>query len=266
MPTRKDKTSPRYAGAEWARAHYKCDKVKWVHTPFSDTVFDLLGQCWYGVYHLDAKDELPLAEWDERYFRIPITNGGLATWDSNTLTNLVILAHLAGVRLEIDTGLIWHWVDEEDTEHCVTECLSERGQAIPAGWSDDPSVQDGVERTEDNPDYQGPDQKRNPLIIPNRDYDPEYPEDGAMLIDNPNFIETDDKDNPRQITYTGTRCARSVLVLSFHPRDSEGRCVMERHPGIAEAVERSEKLYSGIADRVMERKPSYTRRKEIGYV
>jgi hypothetical protein len=86
-----------YAGADWIRKTLKIPL-----SPLGERVADLLGDVCAGIYHLDPK-ALKRAKWDDtRSIEISLDCVNLATFDGSILTHLVILAHDACVRLEID--------------------------------------------------------------------------------------------------------------------------------------------------------------------
>lgn len=67
--------------------------------PFATLVADILGCVWRGIEHVPAST-LARAHWKATMVELTIP-GGLATYDSAQLTELVILCHAAAVRFEI---------------------------------------------------------------------------------------------------------------------------------------------------------------------
>ncbi len=95
----------KYAGADWLprrlRRHAAGEpKI----SPLGLLVADILGQVYRGIYHIDYGITLTKPDWsDENFIEVNVPQG-LATYDGNELTALVIEAHEAPVRLEINAG------------------------------------------------------------------------------------------------------------------------------------------------------------------
>jgi hypothetical protein len=92
----------KYSGADWiegSRKHWKNQDQ-----PMSELgrkVADLLGQVYEGIYHLPG-NTLEKANWSGDVIEITIHDGHqMATYDSDTLTVLVLLCHWMNVRLRI---------------------------------------------------------------------------------------------------------------------------------------------------------------------
>jgi len=62
----------------------------------------ILSYTFGGIHHLDYNQRKKLRYADEHCFEY-VTSDSFATWDSNKLTTLVVLAHELMVRLEIDS-------------------------------------------------------------------------------------------------------------------------------------------------------------------
>ncbi len=92
-------THARYAGAEWIRSALKKEL-----SPLGVAVADLLGDVFAGIYHL-ADTELRKVDWDDTHFMLFYLVGrSLATFDSETLTKLVVLAHDRMLRVDISAA------------------------------------------------------------------------------------------------------------------------------------------------------------------
>jgi hypothetical protein len=84
----------RYSGADWLEANG-------IETsPFGRRVADLLAIVARGIYQIDRA--VRTAAWDDpRFVSINLSHKNLATCDHPSLTDLVILAHEAAIRVEI---------------------------------------------------------------------------------------------------------------------------------------------------------------------
>lgn len=95
----------RYAGSDWLlgrlRRHLGGEpKI----SPLGIVVADILGQVYRGIYHIDYGSTLTKPDWlDENFIEVNVAQG-LATYDGNELTALVLAAHEVPVRLEINAG------------------------------------------------------------------------------------------------------------------------------------------------------------------
>lgn len=90
------------AGADFIRASFRSVEL----SPFAATVADILGDWQRGLYHMD-QDALRKADWsDDRMVKVKLSHecGGLATYDFDGLTQLVLLAHHHCVRIAIHPG------------------------------------------------------------------------------------------------------------------------------------------------------------------
>lgn len=103
----------RFAGAEWIQgnlnasakmeAQRKTPPKKRTNTemsPLGITVADLLGYVFAGIYHMDTS-MLIRVDWSNRDVIEVNHYGGLATWDFNELTKLVVVAHDMMLRMEV---------------------------------------------------------------------------------------------------------------------------------------------------------------------
>lgn len=85
----------KYRGSDWIKSALKKDM-----SPFGETVADILGDVFGGIYHL-AEKSLRQADWANPDNVEIYTDQELATTDSNALTRLVVLCHDRCVRLRI---------------------------------------------------------------------------------------------------------------------------------------------------------------------
>ena len=81
-------------GADWIRSAYKTDL-----SPLGEDVANLLQEWASGIYHLE--DELSKVDWGNRYFITFNHQHDLATFDFDSLTYLVFLAHWFCLRVSI---------------------------------------------------------------------------------------------------------------------------------------------------------------------
>lgn len=125
-----------YAGAEWLRGnvrYYKQMDGKEV-SELGARAADLLGYVWRGIYHI--KDSLPKVDWSaKRDIKITIY-GGLSTFDNSLLTRLVIGAHDACLRVEIEAA----------THHYLRLWISERNGREGRFYEYHPTIEQAIER------------------------------------------------------------------------------------------------------------------------
>lgn len=86
----------RYAGSDWLIASRNAVKL----SPLGIKVADLLGEVYKGLYHIPAS-LLRKVHWEDEDFISVSVFDGLATWDYDQLTKLVVLGHDIMVRIEI---------------------------------------------------------------------------------------------------------------------------------------------------------------------
>ncbi len=85
-----------YAGSDWIKTSLKKQM-----SPLGEKVADLLGDVFYGIYHLDHR-ALDRVNWDDDvYVEYIMSYKSLSTVDFDELTRLVVLAHDAALRLDI---------------------------------------------------------------------------------------------------------------------------------------------------------------------
>lgn len=90
-----------FDGANYVRSMMGLDIA-----PFPSRVADILGRVWRGIYHI-PKTSLAKAHWKPAMVEIVI-QGGLATFDSGRLTELVVLCHDEAIRFEISPASSRH--------------------------------------------------------------------------------------------------------------------------------------------------------------
>jgi len=92
-----------YAGADWVKLSLKVKDM----SPLGESVADLLGCVFLGIYHLPSSS-LRRVDWSNKeYIEYHLHWHGLATVDSRELTALVVLAHDRMLRIDI-TALAPH--------------------------------------------------------------------------------------------------------------------------------------------------------------
>lgn len=92
-----------YQGAEWLERHLSSARQTCELSPFARVVADLVGQTWRGIYHLPSG---MIQRWQGDRVEL-FLHGELATFDSNELTELVILCHERCIRLAIRPAMVW---------------------------------------------------------------------------------------------------------------------------------------------------------------
>lgn len=83
-------------GSEWLKQTLKLETI----SPLGETIADLLDDVWAGIYHLPTT-YLERTNWADPDWIIVIIPNGLATFDNNGLTMLVVLVHDRMLRMEI---------------------------------------------------------------------------------------------------------------------------------------------------------------------
>ncbi len=107
-----------YAGSGWLKENLKYVKSAKPVGKLGERVADLLGELFYGIYHLDHQI-LYRVDWsNERFIEINIDKS-LSTYDFDELTRLVFLAHHLSIRVQISScnfrflKLLFHSRDRE---------------------------------------------------------------------------------------------------------------------------------------------------------
>ena len=86
----------KYAGADWIEASLKIPNM----SQLGKDVADLLGDLFFGIYHLPTV-ALRKVNWsDDDYIRITLS-APMATYDGDKLTRLVVLSHDRMLRVDL---------------------------------------------------------------------------------------------------------------------------------------------------------------------
>ena len=98
-----------YAGADWIKSAFEVEL-----SPLGRNVADLLGDVFFGIYHLDHK-ALRRVDWgNDHHICFSLGWHQLSTFDTDELTRLVVLCHDRMIRCSIEArthkhlGLIFH--------------------------------------------------------------------------------------------------------------------------------------------------------------
>ncbi len=89
-----------YAGQDWLKVWLKGGVGAAEISPFAAKVADILGDVFFGIYHLNIRS-IRKVDWNNDHDIEIVIYGGLSTFDSDQLTRLVVLCHDRMVRLEI---------------------------------------------------------------------------------------------------------------------------------------------------------------------
>lgn len=92
-----------YSGAEWVQEAIKYGSIKGPMSELGELVAEILGEVYYGIYHLDSGC-LSRVDWANGYWIEIVIGRDMATYDGDTLTRLVILCHELLVRCEIEAA------------------------------------------------------------------------------------------------------------------------------------------------------------------
>lgn len=90
----------KYAGADWLLETLSHRKDAPKPSELGLKVADLLGDLFFGIYHLEIRSLLKV-EWNCDYMIQINIRGGLSTFDFNNLTRFVIMCHDRCIRGEI---------------------------------------------------------------------------------------------------------------------------------------------------------------------
>jgi hypothetical protein len=121
-------TTRRYAGADWLR-----QAVKTEISPLGAAVADLLGDVFSGIYHI--REEVAETDWRNPHCIEVRLKGrrNLATFDYDSLTTLVFLAHDRCIRVEISPR-----------SHRSISLMFHQRQREGAGWQRHPTLEQAV--------------------------------------------------------------------------------------------------------------------------
>lgn len=126
-----------YSGADWVQAQFKYTKPNMVMSPLGRAAADLLGELFYGIYHLDNKC-IYKATWDDPIcVQIIIGWHSWTTVDFDTLTRLVFLAHHMAIRVELHPA----------THHYMRLRFWQRGRTGDM-YTRHPTLQEAVQKFE----------------------------------------------------------------------------------------------------------------------
>ena len=92
-----------FSGADWIVPALSLDGI----SDFGKKVADILGDMAFGIYHLDVR-ALRKVDWKNEGYISVVVYGGLATYDTDTLTRLIVLCHDRMVRLEVSAATWKH--------------------------------------------------------------------------------------------------------------------------------------------------------------
>lgn len=92
----------KYSGSEWIKENILAKGQTIQISPLGRDVADLLGELFYGIYHISPK-ALNKTDWgNPHWIEITIGYQDFATTDFNHLTRLVFLAHHLAIRCSLD--------------------------------------------------------------------------------------------------------------------------------------------------------------------
>lgn len=98
-----DLVKTKYAGADWLKKNLAYAKPKAIVSELGETVADILGQLYEGIYHIED-NHLFKTDWaNPSRISITLPDGGgrFSTYDFSLLTHLVLLAQATKVRIAI---------------------------------------------------------------------------------------------------------------------------------------------------------------------
>lgn len=90
-------TETHYAGADWIKRAFVPERAM---SPLGTAVADLLGDLFFGIYHLNYTS-LGKVEWGNPHWIAFNLDRGIATFDGDELTRLVVLCHDRCLRCDI---------------------------------------------------------------------------------------------------------------------------------------------------------------------
>ncbi len=91
-----------YAGASWIQGQIEHGRYKGPLSPIGRKAATILGDLYQGIYHIE--DQAQKVNWSNPDFITIVVykSHGLATFDGDQLTQLVLMAHLLSVRVSIE--------------------------------------------------------------------------------------------------------------------------------------------------------------------
>ena len=98
----------KYSGSEWIQENIYAKGQTTQMSPLGRDVAELLGELFYGIYHISPK-ALSKVDWSNEYW-IEITIGyqQYSTTDFDNLTRLVFLAHHCAIRVSLEAAARQH--------------------------------------------------------------------------------------------------------------------------------------------------------------
>lgn len=127
----------RYAGVEWLEKNIRYwPKMKGKEiSSLGRRSADLLGYVFRGIYHISAAAQK--VDWSDQFNIKVVVLGGIATFDNSVLTRLVIAAHDACLRVEIEGVSSWGY---------LRLWISHRHGRAGEFWQVHPTIEDAIER------------------------------------------------------------------------------------------------------------------------
>lgn len=120
-----------YAGADWLKPAI-CPRGV---SPFGEKVANILGDVFFGIYHLNRRT-LSKVDWMNDHDIEIVIYDGLSTYDSDKLTRLVVLCHDRMVRLEICAA----------RNNYLRLCFGHRKFRYGDTYTSHPTLEDAAER------------------------------------------------------------------------------------------------------------------------
>ena len=133
-----------YSGSDWLKRHLNYQKQP-EPSQLGCDVADLLGELFYGIYHIDQK-QLDKVEWSNNcHIVISIGWRSWSSIDDNNLTRLVFLAHHTAIRVGLDAST-----------HKFIKLIFHQRKRGTDGMRCHPTIDEAVERFKQNvsmPEY-----------------------------------------------------------------------------------------------------------------
>lgn len=126
----------KYAGSDWVVSmfpYWYKNPVKM--SPLGEKVADILGELYYGIYHLED-NPLKKVEWENNHHITISINKHLSSYDNSELTRLVFLCHHMHIRVEIMPCNFSH----------ITLMFHNRVDDIEDMYKYHPNIDDAVEK------------------------------------------------------------------------------------------------------------------------